>query len=131
MSRVVRWLKFNLVGAMGALLQLAALALLHRRIPGHNLLASAAAVELALLHNFAWHSRYTWRDRHENTASLPRLVRFHLSNGAVSMVGNLSLIRLLVQGAHVPLIPANGIAILSCSIVNFALGDVWAFRLAR
>jgi len=43
------------------------------------------------------------------------------------MVGNLVLMRLLVQGVHMPVLAANGIAILCCSMVNFWLGDGWAF----
>jgi putative flippase GtrA len=45
----------------------------------------------------------------------------------VSMLGNLGLMRMLVQGAHMPLLIANCIAILCCSMVNFSLGDNWAF----
>ena len=96
-------------------------------MPGHYLCASAAAVELALLHNFVWHLHYTWRDRRGSSAVMPQLLRFHLSNGLVSLVGNLALMRLLVQAAHLPLLAANGIAILCCSVVNFCLGNAWAF----
>jgi putative flippase GtrA len=59
-----------------------------------------------------------------------QLLRFHLSNGMVSLGGNLLLMRLLVQEAHFPMLVSNGIAILSCSIVNFYLGDHWAFESA-
>jgi putative flippase GtrA len=34
---------------------------------------------------------------------------------------------LLVQNARLPLLMANSIAILCCSVVNFCLGDCWAF----
>lgn len=127
MSALIRWGKFNLVGAMGMVVQLGALAVLSRCAPGHYLFASAAAVELAVLHNFVWHVHFTWRDRRDNSVLHSRLMRFHLSNGLVSMLGNLVLMRILVQGAHVPLLIANCIAILCCSIVNFGLGDNWAF----
>jgi putative flippase GtrA len=46
----------------------------------------------------------------------------------VSMVGNLALMRVLVGGARMPVMGANAVAILCCSIVNFCLGDKWAFR---
>jgi putative flippase GtrA len=67
--------------------QLAALALLNRWAAGHYLYAAAAAIELALLHNFVWHLHYTWRDRREASPVLSQFIRFHLSNGLVSMVG--------------------------------------------
>jgi putative flippase GtrA len=123
----VRWGKFNVVGAMGMVVQLGALALFSRLMAGHYLYASAAAVELAVLHNFVWHVRYTWRDRGDDSAPLSRLMRFHLSNGLVSMVGNLVLMRVLVHGVHLSLLISNGIAILCCSAVNFCLGNSWAF----
>jgi putative flippase GtrA len=44
------------------------------------------------------------------------------------MVGNLALMRILVDAAHMPLLAANGVGILCCSIINFFLGDNWAFR---
>lgn len=127
MNIFIRWGKFNLVGAMGVVVQLAALASINRWAPGHYLVASAAAVELALLHNFVWHLHYTWRDRRDDSAVLGQLMRFHLSNGLVSMLGNLALMRVLVHEAHIPLLASNFIAILCCSIVNFCLGNNWAF----
>ena len=127
MSTFIRWSKFNLVGAVGMVVQLAALAFFNRCAPGHYLLASAAALELTLLHNFVAHLHYTWSDRRRNSALLVQLVRFHLSNGLVSMLGNLALMRLLVGVAHLPLLVSNAIAILGCSILNFCLGNNWAF----
>jgi len=44
MNPLLRWLRFNLVGAMGMVLQLATLAALNHLTPGHYLIASAAAV---------------------------------------------------------------------------------------
>ena len=126
MKSLVRWGKFNLVGAIGMVFQLAALGLFNRLAPGHYLFSTAAAIELTLLHNFVWHLHFTWRDR-QDSARFGQLLRFHLSNGVVSMLGNLALMRILVHGAHVPVLVANSIAILCCSIVNFSLGDHWAF----
>lgn len=127
MKTLIRWGQFNLVGAVGMVVQLASLALLNRALKGHYLLASALAVEAALLHNFVWHLRYTWRDRRDQSARRTQLMRFHLSNGLVSMLGNLALMRILVDGARLPVLVANSIAILACSLVNFCLGDHWVF----
>ncbi len=127
MSVLIRWGKFNLVGALGAGVQLAALAALDLLAPGHYLIATATALEITLLHNFVWHLNFTWRDRRCRPALLGRLLRFHLSNGLVSYAGNLVLMRLLVGEAHLPILAANGVAILACSIANFCLGHNWAF----
>ncbi len=125
---MMRWMKFNAVGALGMVVQLAALAVFNRWMAGRYLLATAAAIEVTLLHNFAWHALYTWRDRRGEGGVLGQMVRFHLSNGLVSMAGNLVLMRLLVEGTQMPVLAANGVAILGCSVVNFFLGDGWVFR---
>ena len=131
MNPFIRWCKFNLVGAAGAAVQLGSLALFSRWAGSHYLYASAAALEVTLLHNFVWHMSYTWRDRRDHSARLGQLLRFHLSNGLVSLIGNLALMRILVGGAHMPVLAANGIAILCCSLVNFCLGNEWVFTASQ
>ena len=128
MRTVLRWLKFNLIGIVGAVLQLWVLHLFLRAGVGY-LQATALAVEAALLHNFAWHQRYTWADRPTDDmgAVVARLVRFHLSNGMVSIIGNVLLMRWLTGGMRVPALAANVVAILACSLVNFILGDRFVF----
>jgi putative flippase GtrA len=112
---------------MGMIVQLAALALISRWSAGHYLYATAAALELTVLHNFVWHQHYTWRDRRGNSPLRDQLWRFHFSNGLISLLGNLAIMRILVREARLPLLLANGTAILCCSIVNFLLGNKWAF----
>ncbi|HTW48875.1 MAG TPA: GtrA family protein [Acidobacteriaceae bacterium] len=131
MSPLVRWWRFNCVGAIGMAVQLGALACFERVSCGHYLMATAAAVELTLLHNFVWHLHYTWRDRRSARAIPGQLVRFHLANGVVSLAGNLALMPLLVHGARLPVLAANAAAIICCSVVNFALGHLWAFAPAH
>ncbi len=118
-----------MIGIAGVCVQLLFLHLLVRANVGY-LAATALAVESAVLHNFAWHQRYTWADRptDELSAVIGRLIRFHLSNGTVSITGNVLLMRWLVGGLHVPLLPANFAAILTCSLINFVLGDRFVFR---
>jgi putative flippase GtrA len=119
-----RFARFNVVGAIGIAVQLGTLELL-RRAGVDYLLATLLAVEAAVLHNFIWHERYTWRDRAGALPSdwLARLVRFHLTNGAVSLLGNALAMRWLVGELHFPMIPANLIAIAACCLLNFFLSD--------
>jgi putative flippase GtrA len=124
---VRRIFHFNLVGVLGCILQLTALSVLNRVLGGRYLLAAALALELTLLQNFALHRRFTWRDRCDHTSLVTQLVRFHLANGIVSLVGNLALLRLLAHRAHVPLLLANLLAILACALANFTLAHLWAF----
>ncbi len=127
-SRLVRWCKFNLVGALGMAIQLSTLALLNSAWKRHYLLTSAAAVELAVIHNFVWHIHFTWKDRRGDTRWPVQLLRFHLSNGLASLAGNLLLMRLFVHQLHLPVLPANAITVACCSVVNFTLSDRWTFQ---
>jgi putative flippase GtrA len=128
MTTLGRWLTFNAIGILGAGVQLWFLHLL-TRAGVEYLAATALAVEAAVLHNFAWHQRYTWADRPTGDvpAVMVRLFRFHLSNGAVSIVANLLLMRWLVGGLRAGVLVANCLAILVCSTVNFLLGDRFVF----
>jgi putative flippase GtrA len=132
MNGLLRWGKFNLVGAIGMLVQLGTLALLNQLMPAPYLVATAIAIELTLLHNFVWHVHFTWKDRtrraKESTGH--SLLRFQLGNGLVSIAGNLLLMRLLVRELGLPVVAANSVAILSCSLLNFFVGDAWAFPAA-
>lgn len=117
-----RWLKFNAVGVLGFLVQIAALALFVSGLRMNYLLATALAVETAALHNFVWHEHYTWRDRTRQSpgGALGRLVRFNLTTGALSIAGNVVLMRVLVGRLRVPYLAANVLAIVACSVANFA-----------
>ncbi len=127
---LVRWLSFNGVGAMGVAVQLTVLAVLVKLAGVHYLAATAIAVETAVLHNFVWHQRWTWRDRPAGSArrTALRLARFHLLNGAVSMVGNLGVMTILAGTLGIDPIAANVVAIATCSIVNFLASEVLVFR---
>ena len=131
MSSLVRWLTFNGVGLAGVVVQLTTLALLTRGLGLPVVTATAIAVELAVLHNFGWHQRWTWRDRpalgRRDLAA--RLWRFHAVNGLVSLVGNVGITTVLARAGVDPIV-ANGAAIAACSLVNFAAGDAFVFRAA-
>lgn len=126
----LRWLKFNFVGAIGIVVQLAALQLLARGLNLHYLVATALAVEAAVLHNFVWHERFTWKDRSGGPVReiVLRLLRFHLGNGVVSIAGNLILMRFFVGVLHWKLLIANAITIALCSLLNFAASEWFVFR---
>lgn len=127
-ARPVRFAKFSLVGLIGIGVQLAALAVLTQAGVDYRI-ATVLAVESAVLHNFVWHQRFTWAGRTGAGLSqaLRRLARFHLGNGAVSILGNLLLMRLLVGSLQIPVIPANLATILACSLANFLVSDEWVF----
>lgn len=123
----IRWLKFNAVGGMGIVVQLATLAILKSVCHVHYLVATAIGLEAAILHNFLWHERFTWADRAGNAAGL-RLLKFNLTTGTFSLTGNLLLMRILVGSWHVQYLVANCIVISACSLLNFVVSDKFVFR---
>jgi len=125
-----RWLKFNLVGALGIAVQLTVLLGLKSGFHLNYLLATALSVETAVVHNFLWHERYTWADRVRPSwqKSLPRLLRFNLAAGGVSIAGNLALMKMMVGLGHMNYLIANAIAIASCSLLNFLVSEEWIFE---
>ncbi len=128
-ATILRWIKFNAVGGIGIVVQLAALAILRSWLKLDYLLATGLAVEIAVIHNFFWHERFTWADRPaaRPVQSLVRLVKFNAGNGAVSIAGNLVLMRLLVGEVKFNYVASNIVAIALCSVVNFLLGDRFVF----
>ena len=127
---LLRWLTYNSVGIMGMCVQLVTLLALAELGGIDYLLATALAVETAILHNFVWHERWTWGDRlaHPRDGRWSRLVRFNLVSGTLSITGNVVFTGLYATtfGIHYAL--ANVMAIASCSLVNFIANDRLVFH---
>lgn len=117
------WLKINVVAAAGAAVQLGVLKML-LWFGLHDLAATAVAVEAAVLHNYFWHVRWTWKARRGP------LWRFHAANGFVSLASNLVWMRLLAGWLEAPPLAANLAAIALTSVANFLLCGAWVFRRA-
>lgn len=126
---VRRWCIFNLVGLIGAGVQLSVLAVLLMLGMGYRT-ATALAVEAAVVNNFVWHRRWTWRDGRLLTPgdTLRSFLRFNLSVGLVSIAQNVGLMMVLVDRLQVPVLAANAMVIGLCSLVNFLVSHHWVFR---
>ena len=129
-SPVCRWLVFNSVGALGFVVQMGVLFLLVSILGLHYLIATAVAVEAAVLHNFFWHETWTWADRArvDKDRWFRRLAYFHMANGMVSIIGNLLLMRIFVGYFDMHYSLANLAAIAVCAVLNFLAGDRFVFR---
>src|SRR5258708_37782091 len=127
---MIHWIKFNAVGVLGFALQTTALFMLtHGALRVGYLAATAIAVELAVLNNFIWHQRWTWKDRPSITRfeTLCRLAKFNITSGLFSMAGNLILMGILVGHLGLPVTGANVVSVATCSICSFVLADRIAF----
>ena len=130
---MTRWTRFAGVGLMGFVVQLGVLYLLTAHLRIGYALAVVLAVEAAILHNFAWHQRWTWRDRLADTGpvtSLTTLLRFNAASGMVSLLGNVMFTALFVELLGMPVIVANVFAIVSLAVANFLLADRLVFASA-
>ena len=122
---------FVAIGAIGFVLQMSVLAWLANNWHWPYLAATALAVESAVLHNFAWHERWTWRDRsHAATfgVTLQRLAKFQVGTGLASILGNLIVTGIVVELLHVTPVVANAVAVGVTSIANFIVADRWVFK---
>ncbi|HUA62072.1 MAG TPA: GtrA family protein [Verrucomicrobiae bacterium] len=123
-----RVLKFNAVGAIGIVVQTAALWLFWSALRIQYLAADAMAVEIAVLHNFAWHEHWTWRDRTASHRGWPgRLVRFNLSNGLISIAVNVGAMRIMAGTLHWPKLLANFVGIAAGAAANYLASDRFVF----
>ena len=121
-----RVLKFYFVGAIGIFVQLLALAVLKSGLRMNYLLATPLAVEAAVVHNFLWHERFTWAERRER-APFGRFLKFNLSNGVISVAGNVAGIAVLTGLAKINYLIANVVSIAGCSLLNFLISDRMVF----
>ena len=125
-----RWATFNVVGIMGVGVQITTLVMLRDWSQMDYLPATALAVQAAVLHNFVWHERWTWRDRtaSHDSSMWARLLRFNLTIGALSIGENLLFMELLVGRLEIHYLSASLIAIACCSVLNFVASDRLVFR---
>ena len=131
MERSIRRLPaFCAVGAFGIVVQLGTLHFLIHHLRIHYLAATGLAVEAAILHNFVWHKYWTWADRNivGPKETLKRLALFHLTNGIVSIMGNLLWMRFLVGTMGWNYLPANITTIAAGFLLNFWAGNRIVFN---
>jgi dolichol-phosphate mannosyltransferase len=132
-ANCARFGKFNFVGLLGAVLQVSVLDLLVKCVHLAGIEATIIAVEIVLIHNFLWHERFTWRDRllYGRWQRAMRFLRFHASNGLVSLTGNTILIYCLVERLKAP-VPLSAVASVAlCAPINYLIANYWIFSKSR
>ena len=124
-SRVAR---FALVGLWGLLVQMLVLEALTRLTVLDYRIAAVLAVEAAVLHNFVWHERWTWKVPKGVGSRLRRAARFHSTTALLSILGNVLLMTLFVEALGWPVLLASLAAVAVLGIANFRAADSWVFR---
>ena|SRR5688572_3832619 len=125
-----KWLRFNAIGAMGVAVQLLVVIFVRYFFDVSPFVATFIAIQFALIHNFVWHQRWTWRNNRiaGRKACLKRFVRFHSSSGTISVVGTLGFTALLLQTLNLPYVVCNLMAIGACNIANFLFSHTFVFQ---
>jgi hypothetical protein len=87
-------------------------------------------VEAAIIVNYLWHERYTWRDRPAASTRERwlRLGRFNLLTSLTSIAGSIVVTAILVEYFTLSAIAANVASVVVLSIVNFIGANTLVFR---
>lgn len=148
-NSLLRFFKFGLIGVLGVAVNLGFYFLFHQILKLYDFPSKALAIELSILHNFAWNFGWTWGDRGTSRNLLwPRLLRYHGSTFVASFlitIGISYLIEIPMRGIDwqtllsfvpvdisMPNSDINGlvaylIGVGSGMIANFLLSDKWVF----
>ena len=130
-----RYIKFGLVGASGTVVNLGVLYLCQEFVlqsidATQRLYASLAlAIVLATVNNFYWNRRWTWRDRTLASSghTLQQFLRYCLASWLGTCV---QYVLTLWLATHMHYMPANVLAIVVASFVNYFANDWWTFQTA-
>ena len=116
--------KFSLVGATGYVINLGVYSALLKGAEVHYRTAAVLAFCVAVTNNFLWNRHWTFKatDGHAGFQAARFLV--------VSLVAlgfNLLVLELLVSVGDVPKIPAQAVAVLAATPLNFVGNKLWSF----
>src|SRR5919201_6503077 len=127
LRRPANWIqlaKFGLVGATGYAINLAVFTLLWRHFGVHYLLAATISFLVAVTNNYTWNRLWTFRGQRGHVAY--QGLRF-LVVAVAALGANLVVLRLLVE-LGLDKIPAQAIAIVVVTPLNFVGNKLWSFR---
>jgi len=119
-------LRFGVVGVSGYVVNLAVFALALNSGGMSYLLAATVAFLAAVSNNFLWNRRWTFkRDEHHRPVH-HQAARF-LTVSVVAFLVGLGLLAALVEGAGMPEVPAQAVAIVAVTPLSFLANKLWSF----
>ena len=124
---VPRPLRYLAVAALGAGVQAIVVALATAAdIP--PITATLLGIEAAILHNFAWHDRWTWQDRPRREPRALRLARYNGAMATTSLALGAAVSWVVLEGAGAGIVVANVAAVAAGSLANYYASDRFLFR---
>ncbi len=126
--RMGRFSRFAVVGALGTVVNLAVMWLAMHVLGANYLVASVAATELSILHNFALQERLVFTDHVVGVrASLVRLVQSVAFNNVEAAL-RLPFLVLLVSGLGMYAVVVQGITLAASFVLRFAFHSKVVYR---
>jgi len=124
----VQLVKFCVVGASGYAVNLTVFALAVHALGLHYLAAATVAFVCALTNNFFWNRHWTFRARDGRPAfQAPRF----LLVSVVAFLFAAAVLELLVAGVGLAELPAQALAIVTATPLNFVGNKMWSFAARR
>ena len=118
-------LRFALVGASGYVVNLVVFAGVVEGFGLHHRVGAVLAFAVALSNNFVWNRVWTFRARAGHLGF--QAARF-LVVSLCAFLASLAILELLVTVAGLPEVPAQAIAIVCATPLNFLGNRLWSFR---
>ena len=112
----------------GFVLQIGTIAVLTRGFGWRSFVATAISLELAALHNFIGHNRFTWHDRPAGSAREwgRRYLKYQVAK-TTSLAISLAITMIVLAATPLPPEVANTIAVLVCALPNYLLTERLVF----
>jgi putative flippase GtrA len=126
LSARARSARYMAVATLGAAVQ-ASVVLAASRAGCSPVAATILGIEAAILHNFAWHDCWTWRDRPRKEPRAIRLARYNLAMAGSSLVVGAVVTWLVVAGLGWSVLPANAAAVSVAALGNYLMSDRLVF----
>jgi putative flippase GtrA len=119
--------KFCAVGALGYVINLAVYAgLVHEQV--HYLVAATCSFLVAVTSNYTWNRLWTFRE-HRGHVGIQGMRFFLVSLAALG--ANLLVLHLLIAYGDLGKLPAQAVAIVVVTPLNFVGNKLWSFRRAK
>ncbi|HEY1690280.1 MAG TPA: GtrA family protein [Solirubrobacteraceae bacterium] len=123
----VQLIQFGAVGAIGFLINLGVFALCEKGLGLPYLVAYVIAWLVAVTNNFLVNRRWTFNEHAQSSRIHFQALRFVLVSAVAAAIGA-GLLALMVEVGDVSKMPAEAIAVLASTPLNFLGNKLWSFR---
>ena len=123
----VQLVKFCVVGGSGYVVNLTVFALAVHALDLHYLVGATLAFGVAVTNNFFWNRHWTFRARGGHAGF--QAARF-FTVSVTAFLFAAAVLELLVSGAGLAEVPAQALAIVAATPLNFLGNKMWSFSLS-